>query len=93
MDEDARATEYKGEAAYEFIERHGLRELASADWGWSTLYRGPADHLWEKTYPQSHQHGGGPPLLHVVSEKEAKEKYGAAAVAGRGDDGTVARHS
>ena len=44
--------------------------------GWETLYRDPKDHrYWELTYPQGHVHGGGPPRLAVLSEKEARKKY------------------
>jgi hypothetical protein len=52
------------------------------DWsGWETLYADPADsRLWERTYPQGEMHGGGPPLLRVIEEREAREKYGEAAV-------------
>jgi hypothetical protein len=54
-----------------------LLELGHADGGWSTLYRDPADgRLWERTYPQSELHGGGPASLHVVSAEQARAKYG-----------------
>ncbi|PSQ82866.1 MAG: hypothetical protein BRD44_06480 [Bacteroidetes bacterium QS_7_67_15] len=57
-----------------------FERLGASDGGWSILYRDPADErLWELTYPQGHLHGGGPPLLRVVSEEEAAEKYGARA--------------
>ncbi len=43
---------------------------------WETLYRDPQDNrLWERTYPQSGMHGGGPPLLRYLSESEARSKY------------------
>jgi len=54
-----------------------LMKLASAEAGWSTLYRDPADsRLWELTYPQGELHGGGPPTLRVMQSEVAKEKYG-----------------
>jgi hypothetical protein len=54
-----------------------FHELATAEAGGSTLYRDPADgRLWEKTFPQSELHGGGPPRLNVLSEEEARDKYG-----------------
>ena len=43
---------------------------------WETLYRDPSDdRLWEKTYPQSELHGGGPPALNHISFEDAKRKY------------------
>ncbi|HVR55687.1 MAG TPA: Imm27 family immunity protein [Pseudolabrys sp.] len=43
---------------------------------WETLYRDPKDgRYWEKTYPQSEMHGGGPPKLQVLSPEQAKAKY------------------
>jgi len=47
--------------------------------GWITLFRDPADgRLWERTYPQSDMHGGGPPSLICISEAEALARYGVA---------------
>ncbi len=54
-----------------------LIEMARADGGWSTLYEDPNDRrLWERTYPQSGLHGGGPPSLRLVSKEEAKRRFG-----------------
>lgn len=52
-------------------------KLATTGGGWEMLYRAPDGKLWEKTYPQSHLHGGGPPALRVITKAEAHEKYGA----------------
>lgn len=44
---------------------------------WETLFRDEEDNrLWERTYPQGHMHGGGPPKLYVISLEEACAKYG-----------------
>ena len=54
-----------------------LVELARIDDGWRTLYRDLQDgRLWERSYPHSEQHGGGPPALHCVSLKQARALYG-----------------
>ena len=54
-----------------------LTRLATAEAGWSTLYRDPADsRLWELTYPESELHGGGPPMLRVLQVGSAEDKYG-----------------
>jgi hypothetical protein len=43
---------------------------------WETLYRDLSDgRLWERTYPQSEMHGGGPPQLRVLSPESATSKY------------------
>lgn len=53
-----------------------LTRLAATPDGWSTLYRDAADgRLWERTYPQSEMHGGGPPRLSWIGEEEATAKY------------------
>ena len=60
----------------ELITTH-LLELGCDPTGWDTLFVDPDDgRLWERTYPQSHMHGGGPPMLSHLSEKQAREKYG-----------------
>jgi len=44
--------------------------------GWRTLYRDPRyGQLWERTYPQSHMHGGGPPSLSRISTEQAKTEF------------------
>jgi hypothetical protein len=44
--------------------------------GWETLFRDPEDgRYWERTYPHGDWHGGGPPALYYLSDKEATEKY------------------
>ncbi|PSQ68200.1 MAG: hypothetical protein BRD29_04400 [Bacteroidetes bacterium QH_2_67_10] len=54
-----------------------LPRVGIADGGWSSLHFDPDDgRLWELTFPESHLHGGGPPVLHVISQEEAREKYG-----------------
>lgn len=58
---------------------HHLQKIAiSPQWGaWEILYQDPDDgRYWERTYPQSGLHGGGPPQLRFLTVKEAKQKYG-----------------
>jgi hypothetical protein len=44
--------------------------------GWETLFQDPNDgRFWEKTYPLGGMHGGGPPMLCVVTEEQAHSKY------------------
>jgi len=53
-----------------------LVKKATSDGGWSILYQDKSDkRYWELSYPQSEMHGGGPPTLMNISEKEAKAKY------------------
>ena len=54
-----------------------LEEVGHDATGWDTLYRDPTDgRYWELIYPQSNQHGGGPPLLRQVGPDELRSKYG-----------------
>lgn len=62
----------------EWLISHSLRRIgvSTAGGGWDTLYQDPNDgRFWECTYPQSDQHGGGPPRLKVISREEALRKF------------------
>ncbi|WP_366519342.1 Imm27 family immunity protein [uncultured Caulobacter sp.] len=55
----------------------GFQQVATAEGGWSVLYRDPRDgKLWERTHPQSEMHGGGPAEFEQIAEDEALRKYG-----------------
>jgi hypothetical protein len=61
---------------------HHLQKIAdSPQWGaWETLYKDPDDdRYWERTYPRSGMHGGGPPQLKNLTTGEAEQEYGALA--------------
>lgn len=54
-----------------------LKEICTDSSGWDLLLLDPSDgRYWERTYPHSNMHGGGPPMLKVVSLAEAQLKYG-----------------
>lgn len=54
-----------------------IKLSSSDDFGdWEILYVDKNDNrFWEKFYPKSELHGGGPPSLRVISEGEARRKY------------------
>ena len=57
--------------------RDWLESVSRVDGGWARLLRDPSDgRFWEMTYPMSEMHGGGPPILKVISEDVARSKYG-----------------
>lgn len=59
--------------------KNELRKISSSpQWGdWETLFQDISDgRYWERTYPQGELQGGGPPQLQVISEEEARKKYG-----------------
>ncbi len=76
----------KGDATCEriawLLSNHLQKIADSAQWGaWETLYRDSGDgRYWERTYPQSGQHGGGPPQLRYLTVEQARQKYGAEVV-------------
>lgn len=60
---------------YELISKH-LVYLTDDISGWNRLYQDPIDkRYWELLYPKSELHGGGPPFLKNITEKEARQKY------------------
>jgi hypothetical protein len=53
-----------------------LLKLATADGGWSTLFRDPIDgRYWELIHPRGEMHGGGPRALIQVNYETARRKY------------------
>lgn len=59
----------------EWLTGKRLEKVGADSSGWETLYRDPRDgRLWEKTYPHSGWHGGGPPMLVAISEATAQSK-------------------
>jgi hypothetical protein len=53
-----------------------LREIGTADGGWSKLFRDPdSGEYWELTYPEGAQHGGGSPELRAMPFHAVKGKY------------------
>lgn len=65
-------------ARIEWLTTSRLKRVAfhPVEGAWSTLYWDPADgRYWEKTYPYSAYHGGGPALLRVISADEARITY------------------
>lgn len=51
-----------------------LKRIANGDW--TTLYRDTQDgSYWELSFPESHHHGGGPPMLERLDEAAAKARY------------------
>ena len=53
-----------------------LKAIARDDSGWFTLFRDVRDgQLWERSYPLSAMHGGGPPQLARISAEDAATRY------------------
>jgi len=53
-----------------------LNKVSTDSSGWDILYQDPEDgRYWELTYPESHLHGGGPPILECISGNIARDKY------------------
>jgi hypothetical protein len=53
-----------------------LSLVSKRNGGWTKLYRDNDDgRLWEKTWPFSEMHGGGPPVLTMLSPEEARALY------------------
>jgi hypothetical protein len=53
-----------------------LQKITDTSGGWETLFRDPLDgRLWERFYPQSEMHGGGPESLRCIDKESAERKY------------------
>ncbi len=60
----------------DWLINHDLVLVGTDPSGCHDLYRDPQDgRLWERTWPQSEMHGGGPPRLACVTIDEARKKY------------------
>lgn len=60
----------------ETLIREHLHRIAMSPDGWSALFRDPDDgRLWERAYPHSEMHGGGPPKLEIISADAARLRY------------------
>ena len=60
----------------DYLVNHALIRLASDLSGWLTLFQDPTDgRYWELSYPESSDHGGGPPRLRILTHEEAKNKF------------------
>jgi hypothetical protein len=65
-------------ARVKWLTQHWLVKVGDSgqSGGWETLYQDPGDgRLWERTFPQSEMHGGGPPRLTLLTPEEAAKKY------------------
>lgn len=77
----AEGAEVRRDATCERIEwliANHLKQIThSEQWGaWETLFQDPGDNrFWERTYPQSEMHGGGPPRLINITTEQALAKY------------------
>ena len=61
----------------EWLTKNKLHKVAVNSEQWKVLYQDPSDkRYWLLMYPQSSLHGGGPPVLKVISAHEAKEVFG-----------------
>jgi hypothetical protein len=69
-DEACKRIESLVEKCFELVAEH------PEEGGWRTLYRDPRNgQLWERTYPQSHMHGGGPPSISRITVEQATTDF------------------
>ena len=65
----------EGNRAEEYL-RINCVEITTDESGWITLFQDKlTKEFWLRTFPDSHLHGGGLPLLTLLSESDAKEKF------------------
>jgi hypothetical protein len=59
----------------EWLISNKLKKLVINGGGWESLYQDPKDQrYWLLTYPESHMHGCGPPLIKVITKSDAQDK-------------------
>lgn len=77
-----------------FLIQNKLQKKVSTSGGWNVLYLDKRDNrYWELTYPHSEVHGGGPPMLRVLTEAELETKYDLGITAQSGRHGLVEQES
>ena len=60
----------------DYLVQNELIEVGRLKDGWTVLYLDKKDErYWELSYPNSDQHGGGPPCLELLSHDVAVMKY------------------
>jgi hypothetical protein len=60
----------------DWLKNHYLKKITTNENGWEILYQDPNDkRYWILTYPNGDWHGGGPPTLQTLSQKEAQTKF------------------
>lgn len=60
----------------DFLKGTLLNKVAVDSAGWQVLYEDPEDgRFWELCYPDSGDHGGGAPMLRLITTDEAGAKY------------------
>jgi hypothetical protein len=53
-----------------------LKQISTDETGWIKLFQDPEDkRYWELRFEKGEMQGGGPSILILLSEKEAKKKY------------------
>ncbi|MDP2538158.1 Imm27 family immunity protein [Alteromonas stellipolaris] len=57
----------------DWLVNNHLQKIGTSKCGWELFFTDPIDgRFWLLTYPQSHMHGGGPPVLKVVATEGVK---------------------
>ncbi|MFY8275577.1 Imm27 family immunity protein [Pseudoalteromonas sp. SSDWG2] len=57
----------------DWLVNNHLQQIGTSKCGWALFFTDPTDgRFWLLTYPQSHMHGGGPPVLKVVTTEDLK---------------------
>lgn len=56
--------------------KNKLKKIGVASGGWEALFIDPGSgRLWERSFPNSGLHGGGPPSLTSITKEDAVKKY------------------
>jgi len=67
--------QFAGSQAIAFVEKSCIK-VATDESGWDILYKEKSSNkYWELTYPNSEMHGGGEPLVSLLSLEDVKLKF------------------
>ena len=67
--------QFSGSQAIAFVEKNCIK-VATDESGWDILYKEKSSNkYWELTYPNSEMHGGGEPLVSLLSLEDVKLKF------------------
>jgi hypothetical protein len=75
-EEIIRGTDYESHCRISYLVTHYMTQVCDNRFDVQTLYEDPKGYLWLREWPNFEQHGGGRPMLRMVTQDEARKIFG-----------------